>query len=163
RRETHELVVVERLTYGYEYADAVGVEASSEDPESARAVLVQPLRVVDDDEQRPSSRRSADERQRPEADEEPIWGCLVAHAERRPEGAGLWGWQVLDAVEERGQELVHSGEAELHLGFDADDAHDVEVGRRRHRGVQEAGLADARLASHQQGSAHPVACPCEEP
>jgi pimeloyl-ACP methyl ester carboxylesterase len=57
---------------------------------------------------------------------------------------------------------VKSRVPESHLGLDADEAHDVEAGCRRCRGVEQAGLADARFSPHHEDTTEPVACTLEE-
>jgi len=103
-----EAAIVERVTHRHQQADAVGVEAPGEDPEGIGAVLVQPLAVVDDEEQRVARRRCADERQGTESGEERVRSRVVAHTERRLQRAGLRRRQQVDAVEERCQQLVKS-------------------------------------------------------
>ena len=45
---------------------------------------------------------------------------------------------------------VHAGEGELHLGLDARRARDATARRPRREVVQQRGLADPRLAAHDQ-------------
>ena len=157
------VVVLDRVPHRHQQADAVGVEPPGEEPERVGAVLVQPLRVVDDDQQLPSRRGGGDECQRSETDQELIRRHVVAHPEGRLQCASLRRRQRVDAIEERRQELVQGREAESHLGLDADEAHDVEVRRRRCHGVEQARLADSGLSTHHEDTAQPVPRALDEP
>ena len=128
RREPVELVaVLDRVPHRHQQADAVGVEPAGEKPERVGAVLVQPLRVVDDDQELTSRRGAGDECQRSETNQELIRRHVVAHPECRFQCARLRRRQRVDALEEGRHELVQGREAESHLGLDADEAQNVEV------------------------------------
>ena len=67
------------------------------------------------------------------------------------------GRERLELVLERVHELMQTGVAELHLGFDPDQAQHTQIGRRGDRGVEQRGLADPGLTTYHQRSAEPAA------
>jgi hypothetical protein len=64
-------------------------------------------------------------------------------------------WNLWQSAQERKEYLVQPREARLGLELDAASPEDVQSRSRRFKrcGIQQAGLADTRLPSHQQGSA----------
>ena len=149
--------VLDRRTHRDQQADAIGVKTTGHETQRVCALVVQPLRVIDDDQQRATGRRrGGEEREHCEADEEWVRRAVIADAERGVQGPGLRRRQGLEPVEERGEQLVQCGEPESHLRLDAHEAHDVEVRDRRRHGVHQARLPDPGLAAHHHDTAQPA-------
>ena len=108
--------------------------------------LVQPLRVVDDTEQRTLLRGLREQGQERQPDEKPIRHWSVAQAERDLEGVTLWRRESLHGLEQRCAQLVQGRERELHLGFDARSAKRPHLRCRFHGVVQKRRLPDPGLA-----------------
>jgi hypothetical protein len=91
-----------RIAHRYQQADPVCVEPARHEGDGISTLPVQPLRVVDKDEQGPSRRsRSGDQSQCRETGEKQIGGHVVTHPEGSPKGARLRPRQRPDGVEER--------------------------------------------------------------
>ena len=119
------------LAHGDERRDAFRAEPAPHERQRQRRLVIEPLRVVDEDEDGLGAGCLGDEAQDREADEEWIEGVVLRSAEYAVECASLGFGQSLDAVEEQQHQLVHCRVPEDHLRFDADDAHDTEAGSAR--------------------------------
>ena len=135
------------LTEGGEHRDPVGIQAPRDEAEDGCALLVEPLRVVDEHQESPFRRHPGEQGQRREADHEEVGRSAVAEPERCSQGAGLRRGQPVDLGEERSEQLMERGETELDLRFDPDEAHDVEITGGGGSVVEQRGLPDARLTS----------------
>ncbi len=137
-----------RLAHREHETDRLREEAAGDEAEDLRGHAVEPLRVVDDAQQRlllgdvgqqPEDRQSHSEAIRYRAGAQP---------ERGRERVSLRAGEVLQPVEHRGAQLVQTGE--LHLGLDAGGAHDAARPRVRHEVVQQRRLPDTRFAAHDE-------------
>ena len=113
--------------------------------------------VIDDDQERAPGRRVGEDRQGREADQEGSGGGGVGDPERGIERVHLRAWQRLDVVEERKEQLVESGESQLHLRFDSDQSNDLEVGGPGNHVVDQRGLAHAGFAPQDERGTEPAA------
>jgi hypothetical protein len=112
--------------------------------------LVQPLRVVDDAEERTLLCRPRKQRQDRQPDEESIRRRPCGPAERDLECAALWRRELLHGFEQRRTQLVQGRERELHLRLDTRGVQDPHVCRRGNGIVQERCLPDPGLTVNQQ-------------
>ena len=143
--------------------DPLGQEAASHEREHSRRGAVEPLRVVDDAQERlllGGLRQQVEDR---EPDEERVRRPSGAEPERDLERLALRIGQALHELEARRAQLLQRREGELHLSLDPDRAGDAEVRRRLDRVLEQRGLADARLAVDHQHAAVTVARGLEQP
>ena len=135
--------------------DLLRQQAAGHERQRARRRTIEPLRVIDDTQERPllrSLRQQAEDRQ---SDQERIRRRPVTQPERDAERVALGIRQTLRSVEDRGAQLLKRRERELHLPLDPDGPDDPKLPPRLDRPIEQRGLADARLAMHHQG--RPVA------
>ena len=162
-REAREVPVVARLANREHDRDRLGQQPPRDERERLRGHAIEPLRVVDEAHQRPvlgCVRQQAEDSQ---PDQESIGRLALDQPERGPQRVGLRARESLQPVEQRGAELVQAGERELHLGLDADGPSDLAVRSRVQQIRQQRGLADARLASHDEDAALPGTDALQEP
>ena len=142
--------VLSCLAHRDERRHAFRPEPAPHERQRHRRLVIEPLRVVDEDEDGPGAGCFGDEAQDREPDEEWIDGVVPRLAEYAVECASLRLGQSLDAVEEHQHQLVHCRVPEDHLRFDADDAHDTEAGSDLDRVLDQRGLPDAGRPGQQQ-------------
>jgi hypothetical protein len=100
-----------------------------------------------------AGRDGREECQRAEPDQEPVGCRAFGETERAAQRVALTGRNGVELVEERHQQLVQRGEAEIAFGLDADEPQDAEPVRVFDGVVQERGLADAGLAPENEDAA----------
>ena len=135
--------------------DRLALETPRDERQRPEARAIEPVRIVEDEDQRRGVGRVADELVGAERDKERVRLEVVRDAERRLERAPLRGGQGVLTPADRMQQLVQSGEGELGLGLDADGRQRARPDRAGAlpRTVQQRRLADARLAAEQQPAA----------
>ena len=139
--------------------DAHGLAAQPPRGEAERLQrrAVDPLRVVDRDEQRRVGRgggqQAEDGGERGEAVDR-----LVAHRQRAAQRGGLRRRQVLDQRQHRMQQLVQARERQLGLVLGAGGAQHAHVGGALGGRAQQRGLADPGLPGQHQDGAAAGAC-----
>ena len=133
-----------------EKSDWLGEEPPRNEGERLGRHLVQPLRVVDDAEERTLLGRPRKQRQDRQPDEESIRRRPCGPAERDLECAALWRREVLHGVEQRRTQLVQGRERELHLRLDTRGSEDPHVWCRVNGKVQQRCLSDPGLAMNEQ-------------
>src|SRR5262249_18946302 len=124
---------------------------------------IQPLRVVDNTQERPplgGLRQQAEDRQ---SDQEWVWSRPGAESEGDGERVALRRREALDQLEERRAELPQPPQGEPHPPLDSEGAGDPELSAGLGRIVQERGLADARLAVQHQRAAVSAARGLQQP
>ncbi len=147
-----------QLARGEHHSDRVGVQAPGDERQDVGGLLVQPVRVVDHAEQRPRVGARGEQRQRGEADEEPVRRQRVLlEAEDQPQRVALRDGQCFEAAQQRTQQLVQRRETELGLGLHAVDAHDVETLGLGVRVVEQRRLPGPRVAAQHEHAAQPLA------
>jgi hypothetical protein len=108
--------------------------------------VVEPLRVIDQADQRSVLRDVGEQAEDRQPDHEAIGRSSGLEPEARAQGSSLWRRQPLDAVEERREQQVQPGVGELHLGLDAaHPGHPVAISHVA-QVLEERRLADACLA-----------------
>ncbi len=137
--------------------DAVREQTPGDEGEHVRRFAVEPLRIVDDAQQGLPRRHRRQQRQGPQADQQSVHARGLFESEGDAQRVALTGRERLELVLERVHELMQTGVAELHLGFDPDQAQHTQIGGRGDRGVEQRGLADPRLTTYHQRSAEPAA------
>lgn len=139
-------------SYRKEQRDAVGVQPAAEERERVERLAVEPLRIVDHADQRPVPRHFGKQRQRGEADQEPIRRWSGNEPEGRPQRVTLPTGKPVEAVHERDEEALERREPEVGLGFDARDPSNAHPGRGLDRVVEQRGLAHAGLTPEDENA-----------
>jgi hypothetical protein len=128
----------------------LGQDPASDEPEGQGRGAIEPLRVVDDAQQRTVLAHLGHEAEHREADEEGIRRRPTGQAEDDLQRIALWPRQPLEPIEQRGAELLQAGEGQLHLGLDPHRPGDGQVGRRLDEMLQQHRLPDPGLAPQDQ-------------
>jgi hypothetical protein len=108
--------------------------------------VVEPLRVIDEADQRLLLGDLGEQRQRGQPYQEPVGRGAGAAAEHRRERVALRTGQPAEPVQHRRAQLVQAGISQLHLRLDADGPRDVPVGGPVGQVTKQRALARARLA-----------------
>jgi hypothetical protein len=117
---------------------------------------VEPVRVVDEHEQRLLRRRLREQRQGRRRRREAVVLVRGTQCERGLERFGLVRGQPVGELEHRPEERVQPGVRELRLGLDAGDRQHAHVGSGLARVLEQRALADPRLArEHEHAAATP--------
>ena len=118
-------VVAAARPRGAHERDPLGEEPAGDEAEDLRRGVVEPLRVVDDADERLLLGDLGEQRQRREPDQEAVGCRRRAQPEHRRERVALRAGQPLEVLQHRRAELVQPAVGELHLRLDADGARDV--------------------------------------
>jgi hypothetical protein len=145
------------ITDGDDEADAVREETTGDEGEHVGRFAVEPLRVVDDAQERLLRCHRREERQRRKPDHHPVDARGFFESERDPQRVALTGREDLELVHERMHELMQAGIPELHLGFDPDQAQHAQISGCDNRRIEQRSLADPGLAAHHQRGAESTA------
>jgi hypothetical protein len=121
-----------------------------------RRSTIQPLRIIDDGEERLILGRLRQQAEDGQPDQEPVRGRPGAESESDAKRVVLGLREALDVLEERGTQLLNRRERELHLGLDPERPGDPKPPSRLDRVLEQCGLADARLSTHHQNPAVPA-------
>ncbi len=149
-RQTGQGVLSFGVAYREHHRDRLGEQPSGHELQCLKGDLVQPLRVVDQDEHRPRLRGPGEQREHGEADQEAVGRIPGRHAERHAQGLTLGFRQAVQLVEERRAQLVQARVGQLHVRLDALRPGHLRPGRPRGQILQEHRLPDARLAADHQ-------------
>ena len=133
--------------------DPLGEEAAGDEAEDLRGGVVEPLRVVDDADERLLLGDLGEQRQRGESDQEPVGRRAGAPTEHRRERVALRGGQAVEAIQHRRAELVEAAVGELHLRLDANGRRDVPARDTLGYVVQQRALARTGFAAKDDNSA----------
>ena len=134
--------------------DLLRQQAASHERERPRRRTIEPLRVIDDTEERPLLRGLGQQAEDRQSDQERIRALARALSPNATPSASRWGCgRRSDQVEERGTQLLKRCERELHLRFDPECPGDPKLARSLDRVLEQRGLADARFAVHHQHAA----------
>ncbi len=146
-----------------DHDERLGCEPPCDEPEYLSRRPVQPLRVIDEADQWLGFGDLGEETEDRKPDQKAIGRRARQLSERRCKCVSLRTWQTLEMIEKWRAELVQPGERQFHLGLDAGRAHDPTSGRLPEDVVEQRGLADAGLASHDNGRASAAASVCQQP
>ena len=114
-------------------------------PSTWAEACVEPLRVVDDADERLLLGDLGEQRQRGQPDQEPVRRRAGAQSEHRGERVALRTGQAVEAIQHRRAELMEPAVGQLHLRLDAHGPRDVPARDPVGEVVQQGALADARL------------------
>jgi hypothetical protein len=137
--------------------DLLRQQAASHEPKRARRRPIQPLRVIDNTEDRPLLGGLGQQAEGRQSDQERIRDRAGIASEGDGKRVALWLWEALGELQDGGAQLLQRRIGELHLALDADGAYGPELPPRLDRALQERGLADAQLSVHDQDPAVPAA------
>jgi hypothetical protein len=126
--------------------DPLGEDAAGNEPQDLRRGVVEPLRVVDDTNQRLPLSDLGEQRQSGQPDQEPVGRSAGAAAEHRRQRVALRDGEPAEVVQHGPAELVQGGVGQLHLRLDADGSRDLPAGEPAGQVIQQGALAHARLA-----------------
>ena len=127
-------------------AIALGEQAAGDEPENLRRALIEPLRVVDDGDERLLVGDRGEQRQRGEPHQEWLRRRTDAQSEHGRERFALRDRQPLEVIEHGRTELVEAAVGELHFRLDAEGRCDVPAFGAIGQVAQQRALAHARLA-----------------
>ena len=113
---------------------------------------VEPLSVLDDQNDGRVCRGLAQQLERGKRDQEQVRGGGVGHAERDHDRVALKRWKVISVSKHRPQELVQARERKVRFGLNACRAHDQHpaIGGEAARMGQKRRLPNTGVASHDQ-------------
>ena len=138
--------VAHAVASGEEHDDALALQPPRDEQQRVGRRHVEPLRVVDEAQDRPFLGELRQQRQHGDRDQEPVVAAALPEAQRALERGGLGRGQVVAQSQGGPDELMQAGERELGLRLDAASREDVRADREDASLVEERGLADARLA-----------------
>ena len=133
--------------------DPFGEETTGDEPEDLRRRVVEPLRVVDDADQRLLLGDLGEQRQRCQADQEAVGRGARAQPEHRRQRIALRTGQPVEVIEHRHAELMQPAVGQLHLRLDARRRRDVPALDPIGHVAQQGALADAGLTAHDNDAA----------
>ena len=154
---------VRRLPHGEEQPDTVGEQPARDEAEEVGRLLVEPMRVVDHAQHGPGLGGVGQQREHRQADEERIGRRSGHQTEGHAQRPALRLGQAVHGGQERHEQLVDGGEAEVLLRLDGHHADDLHVSRELHSVAEQRRLAHARLTAEHQRTAHPPAGRCRSP
>ena len=143
------------FAHGEEHDHRLQLEPARDEAEHLRRRPVEPLRVLDEEEQRPLGLGFRQQPEGRQSDQERIRGVAVGEADRRLEGAALRFGQAVARLEKRKQQLVQPGEGESRLGRHArrGDHRHVPLACSHRGSLEQRGLPDPGLAAHDERAA----------
>ncbi|HEX3834040.1 MAG TPA: hypothetical protein VHW04_18815 [Solirubrobacteraceae bacterium] len=145
------------LPRGEHERDLLRQQAASHECQRPRGRVVEPMRVIDNSQQRPLLGRLGQQTEHRQSKQEGIRRGPGGESERNAERLVLRRRETVPKVEERGTQLLNRCERELHLPFDSGRPDDPKLARSLDRVLKQRGLADARFAIGHQHAAAPAA------
>ena len=149
-RQPLQLAVLAGLAEPEDQRDRLGEQPARDEREDLRRGAVEPLRIVDQADQRLLLGGVTQETQHGQADQETIRCLAGPQAEGGGQRFTLRRGQPLEPVQQRRTQLLQPGERELHLGLDADRVEYPAARRPLGHVLQQRRLADTGLAAHHQ-------------
>jgi hypothetical protein len=122
---------------GKQHDDALDLEPPGDEDECVRGRVVEPVRIVDEAQDRPLLGGVGEQAQSCQRDEEAIVASSGREAERSAKGSGLRWRKVLDVAEDRPDDLVQGREGQMRLRFHSGAAEHAQIARLVARVVQE--------------------------
>jgi len=138
------------------------LQAAGDEGQHLRRLAVEPLRVVDDTEDRPLRRQLRHQAQPGQADQQPIRGRAGHEPEGDPQSVPLRLRQRVQPDQAGGAELVEGRERKLPLGLVAHRPQHLEPLGRADGVLQQRRLANARLTVDHECSAVAAARPDQQ-
>src|SRR4051794_14862204 len=116
------------------------------------------MRVVDDHQYGRLVGRGGQQAEGRRRDREAVSGCRRPERERAPQGGRLWWRDAVEQVPNRPHEIEQPRERKIGFGLEWPGAKQLEFAVRLRRDlVEQAGLADPRLAVDDERRAHALA------
>ena len=143
--------------------DPLGEQAARDERERSGRCAVEPLRVVDEAQERLLLGGFGEETENREPDEERARRLSGAEPEGDAERVTLRIRKTLDELQDRRAELLQRRVVELHLPLDARSPDDAKVLARLDRVLEQCGLADAGVAVHDEDGAVTVPRGIQQP
>jgi hypothetical protein len=144
-------------------ADRLHPQAARNKREDLRRGAIEPLRVIDQANQRPFLCHLRQQAQNGQTDQEPVRYRPGTDGESGPQGIALRDRESLQAIQHRRAQLVQRGERQLHLRLDTGGAPHAAFRRLPGQVLQQRCLADTRFAMHDQCPALTCANSLNEP
>ena len=129
------------------------METAGDETENLGGCVVEPLRVVDDTDERLLLGYLREERQRGQPHEKAVRRWARAEAEHRGKGVALRIRQVIDSIHHRRAELMKPAVRELHLGLDTYRSSDMPARDSIGHVVEQGALAHTRFATKNDDAA----------
>jgi hypothetical protein len=168
RRETSEREMTEPIepeaalgrvvVGGDHHEDTLGVQTAADEREHRGRLLVQPLGVVSDEQDRLFASDLGEEAEHRQSDHERIELVVVSFADDPFDHRSLGGSERTDSVDQRHHRLSDPSEAEPHLGLNAHRPREPEGGGAVERVLHERGLADSGRPLDQERAGHAFLC-----
>ena len=138
-----------------EQRDGLGVDAAPDEGEHVGGRRIEPVRVLDHEQQRRARRDVAEQVERRERDQERVGRLGLRHAERGQQRVAPARRQRVRGAEHGAQQLVQAGEGEPRLRLHARGAQHAQalVLRYRDRARQQRRLADPGLPADDERTA----------
>ena len=152
-RQPGEDVVTAAGAGGKHERDPLGEEAPADESEDLCGGLVEPLRVVDDADERLFLGDLGEQRERGEPDQEPVGRRAGAPAEYGCERVALGDGQPVELIQHGSAELMEAAVGQLHLRLDADGPGDAPAGDTVGQVAEQRALAHTRLAPQHRDAA----------
>ena len=130
--------------------DRLRQQATGDEGQRQPRGLIQPLRVIDDTQQRALLGHRREQAQHRQPDEKPIRGCAGAYAEHDLHGLPLRRREPVEPVEQRPAQLMQAGVSQLHLRLHPYRPDDRQIRRRRDQVFQQRRLPDPGLTAQHQ-------------
>ena len=143
--ESGEDLVADARARGAHDRDPLGEEPAGDEAEDLHGGVVEPLRVVDDADERLLLGDLGQQRQGGEPDHEPVGRGAGAPAEHGRERVALRGGEPVEVIEHGGAELVEAAVGQLDLRLDADGPRNAPAADAVGQVAQQRALAHARL------------------
>ena len=154
-------IVGGRRAGGEEAGDVVGLEAVGGERERRERGRVEPVGIVDHQQDRALLGGVGQQREHRDAQRQRGRRRADVEREGRPQRGALRRGQPLDPLEQRPAGAEQGGVVDPLDDVDAGAAQDPEVARARDRLVEQGGLADAGVAAQDDGSGAAQACVVE--
>ena len=152
-RQLGEDVVTAAGAGGKHERDPLGEEAPADESKDLCGGLVEPLRVVDDADERLFLGDLGDQRQRGEPNQEPVGRRAGAPAEYGCERVALGDGQPVELIQHGSAKLMEAAVGQLHLRLDADGSGDAPAGDTVGQVAEQRALAHTRLAPQHRDAA----------
>ena len=137
----------------HDHPDAAAVHSPCDEGEHVNRLLVEPLQVVDHDQDRAGPADLAHQCVNPEAHQESVGGRAEFDPEHHQQRVALRGGQLVDEVPVAQDQLRSAGERGFGLGLRADYSLDRQIRVGFCNVVQQCRLADARITPDDQYTA----------
>jgi hypothetical protein len=146
-RQAREQSIVGDFAHGEHDRHRLGLQPPGHEPQDLARGSVEPLRVVDQAQQRPVVGDLRQQAQRGQRNQETVRGVARGQAEGHPQGGSLRLGERVELDQHRGAQLVEGRVRQLHLGLDACELGHSKSGRLTSGVPQECCLPNAGFTS----------------